>query len=162
MHGVPHILWGVGAQGKPKSEARGIQRSRTASGSAATRTRQVRGGDHEARIAQRGERRPLYHEIACEPAVWSLMNSWLTSCAQRNMFSATRSCVSVWLKDWVTSWMNKGPSAKPFCRIKTGLVWRVQGWKLVFTGHSLGGGVAALLALRLKHRFPGVDKNSAG
>ena len=32
----------------------------------------------------------------------------------------------------------------------------MQGWSLVITGHSLGAGVAALMALKLKDRFPGV------
>ena len=32
----------------------------------------------------------------------------------------------------------------------------LQGWKLVLTGHSLGAGVAALLALKLRPRFPTV------
>lgn len=32
---------------------------------------------------------------------------------------------------------------------------RVQGWDLVLTGHSLGAGAAALIALKLRSRFPG-------
>ena len=36
-------------------------------------------------------------------------------------------------------------------------LWDSQGWKLVITGHSLGAGVAALLALRLKNSFRGVN-----
>lgn len=31
----------------------------------------------------------------------------------------------------------------------------VQGWDLVLTGHSLGAGAAALIALKLRSRFPG-------
>ena len=30
-----------------------------------------------------------------------------------------------------------------------------QGWRLVITGHSLGGGAAALVALKLRAAFPG-------
>lgn len=37
----------------------------------------------------------------------------------------------------------------------TGESLRVQGWDLVLTGHSLGAGAAALIALKLRSRFPG-------
>ena len=33
------------------------------------------------------------------------------------------------------------------------LMISLQGWQLVLTGHSLGAGVAALLALKLRPRF---------
>lgn len=32
----------------------------------------------------------------------------------------------------------------------------VQGWQLVLTGHSLGAGIAALLALKMMRTFPSV------
>jgi len=35
---------------------------------------------------------------------------------------------------------------------------RAQGWDLVLTGHSLGAGAAALIALKLRSRFPGAAR----
>lgn len=34
-----------------------------------------------------------------------------------------------------------------------------KGWQLVITGHSLGGGAAALIALKLYGRFKGADSS---
>ena len=36
-----------------------------------------------------------------------------------------------------------------------------RGWRLVVTGHSLGAGAAALIAMRLHSRFPGAPQRCA-